>query len=520
MNLKKSSKVLVALITVIALTFSVVGVFAAEANKVSSVTVNVLDAEDGVVATYNNPAETIYVNADQKLNVVVTFSSAIIGSYMSYAQDAESLTDANVQYAYQMEEEDTEMNITYSLRGLEATDYDAYIGYEGYKGTEPAYKFSYSIAEGVIALTPIDNKFGIDATNRNITYSITGYDGEDIETDLDTVTFNGVALDETDYEVKDASGSDPAILTIFGSYLGGLGLEDGESYPVTLGSSAAGYAPGSSVAIGVATFQYAKVRHLRAGAPGAMDGEVIEEVYKNKIVSDEGGDNVTISLKPVPSALSKKGTSVVADGGYFKKFVVNETDEYSLDPEDTGRYVEAGNITVAKTDEVDTEWFEPESGTEDTDYVSSVKAQRVQWVDNSGTHYGIRFLAMVVGDNGADLNAKLSKAGFVISDIALNPTAEAGFTKANVTRAYTKIKALNGTEASYITADAFKAKAGFNSKMFAIIYAIKEVTPDKFDKVYYASTVVDEREDGARRYGASKAASYNILALWDSEGSY
>ena len=207
-----------------------------------------------------------------------------------------------------------------------------------------------------------------------------------------------------------------------------------------------------------------------------------------------------VSLKPVVSSHSIRGTKVACERGYFKGWAYNGD---ILTAEYKGKTTAEVDLSSGSVDLV-ARWYQPENVG-----ISGAKAQRIVLSDG---RKAIRFLALV-GDSKYGKLEELSRVGFVISDIAENPTVEAGYQYTYGHGIYSRIKTEEVILDMRMSED-LENIFGFSGGR-GIIFTVLPVAENKIGKTYYATPYI-ECVDGTRVYGITRAISYQELLDLDN----
>ena len=468
--MRSFKKIAVSLLTTAALSCTMLGTWAADVNTIKSCKISIIS---GDVTTPVTDENAIQISPEDMLKFEAELTNPGDVTLLSSTSGATEYNNGTIQYVAQTESAAT---ITFRPRATLGTGrYDVKIGGTGVTATKTV---SFTVAEPLV-ITPIntdvcDNGQGVAAS-----YKIEG-----ISSVNDIVVKNGetTLVKDTDYVVV----FDPA--TKVGT--------------VTINNSASIVTGAISIAVG--------------GAEKTSEINVCPTVtFKTK--NDQGNETTAyvpatgsdssrqFSLKPVDAALSRKTpkTKVVSDSGYFKAWTAGS---YNFSPENNGeKATYDSNIDTLGFAE-----YTAVDGSKETDVLTKAGAQRIVYLKKGVEQEAIRFIALV--DNAENIVA----AGFVVSDIHLNPTIEAGFAKSFTDTAYKEIRVRNTTSSEGFS-DVEALKAGMdtqvNNSMDAIIFSVLDVNTDaqKARRIY--ATPYVQYQGGTRIYGETKAVVYNDLPL-------
>lgn len=465
--MRSFKKIAVSLLTTAALSCTMLGTWAADVNTIESCKISIISGDVTTPVTNEN---AIQISPEEMLQFEVKLTNPGDVTLLSSTSDATEYNNGTIQYVAQTKSAAT---ITFRPRATLGTGtYDVKIGGTGVTETK---NVSFTVAEPLV-ITPINTDVCNNGQGAAASYKIEGISSVE---GIVVKNKERTLVEGTDYVVDFDSTTKVGTVTIYNS----KSLVTGEI----------------SIAVGGAE----KTSEINVCPTVTFTTKNAAGEDTTACVPATGPDEARqFTLKPVDAALSTKTpkTKVVSDSGYFKAWTAG-SDNFS--PEKNG---EKATYDSTKSNLVFDKYIAVD-GSAETDKLTKAGAQKIVYLKDDVKQEAIRFIALV--DNADEIE----KAGFVVSDIHLNPTIEAGFAKSVTDRAYKEIRVRNTTSSEdFSDVNALKSSIGtVNDSMDVIIFSVLDVNnAAQKARTIYATPYV-QYKDGTRTYGVTKAVVYNNL---------
>ncbi len=524
--MKSLKKIAVSFLLVLAMTCTMIGTFATETGTNEIISYTVKTSTDG-----NTWSDSLVITSESMIKVDVTLAKPGEVTLMSYKAGANTLDDTTIQYVTQ---ETSGANNTASIkfRPRSTVSDGVYVIKIGAEGVSDAKTVEYAVG-GSLNITAVYNNICYadptvaQAAKEGVYYAedviYTIPDGK-VFTDA-TIKIGDKELTVNDYIIPEGEANKlvikPNAIVTDSTTKATLG---NGSYvlSVTLSDKTTGY---STINV-CPDVLYDKVKFAFIDPVETNDlyGKMrinYADKYTRVLCAPaipDGNGGYLVSLKPEGSYYSTRDPRpyVVDVGSMFGYWTDEAGAKFNV--EDGTNYIEYNeNRDILTSNAVSGE----QDGTKDTHIITKAGEQNIVYTKGDGsTQTAMRFFALLDLDQLPDATgtmtndekiARITKAGFVVSDLSLSPTIEAGFSYTIEEYAYESIKVrANADDVTSKNVKELATSLGLpENKYDCIITAVLDVDNTDYQRGKRIGAVPYIEINGVRTYGSAVSSPYS-----------